>query len=75
MVAICQGRMTLKARNDPWCRPISGHVLVGFDERSGVLELDSPEVELHWELACGRSIAWWCDDLGGFLGMAPVGQA
>jgi hypothetical protein len=46
-----------------------------FDEMSGVLELDAPELELHWQLVGGRSFAWWCDEWGRCLGIVPVGFA
>jgi hypothetical protein len=46
-----------------------------FDETSGVLEFDAPELELHWQLMGGSSFAWWCDDRGRLLGIARVGQA
>jgi hypothetical protein len=46
-----------------------------FDQTSGVLELDDPALELHWlRLGC-RSIAWWCDDHGRWLGAVVVGEA
>lgn len=44
-----------------------------FDEASGVLELDNPDLELHWLGVGGFTVAWWCDDLGRFLGFAEVG--
>ena len=46
-----------------------------FDEMSGVLEFDAPEVELHLEFVNGRSFAWWCDDRGRLLAIARVGRA
>jgi hypothetical protein len=46
-----------------------------FDEMSGVLELDAPELELHWQLMGGRSFAWWCDEQGRCLGIVRVGVA
>jgi hypothetical protein len=46
-----------------------------FDETNGVLELDEPALELHVEIAYGRSLAWWCDNSGRWLGMVRVGDA
>jgi hypothetical protein len=46
-----------------------------FDEASGVLEFDAPGLELHWLRLGARSIAWWCDDHGRWLGVAVVGDA
>jgi hypothetical protein len=41
----------------------------------GVLELDEPALELHWLLLGSRSVAWWSDDRGRWLGAAVVGEA
>jgi hypothetical protein len=41
----------------------------------GVLELEAPELELHWLRLGARSMAWWCDDQGRWLGAVLVGEA
>lgn len=46
-----------------------------FNETNGVLEFDMPALELHWQLLCGRSLAWWCDEWGRWLGLVRVGSA
>lgn len=46
-----------------------------LDEASGVLELDSPALELHVQWFGGWLLAWWCDDQGRYWGLAEVGLA
>jgi len=43
-------------------------------EGHDVLELDSPAVELHCLLVGSRTVAWWMDDQGRWLGAATVGE-
>jgi hypothetical protein len=47
----------------------------GFSRWRGVLELDEPALELHWLRLGARSIAWWSDAEGRWLGAVPVGEA
>jgi len=46
-----------------------------FDEVSGVLELDSPAMELFVQWAGGHTVAWWTNELGELLWQSPVGLA
>lgn len=46
-----------------------------FGDTGGALELDWPAFELHWHRIGGMSFAWWLDDQGRFLALAPVGLA
>jgi hypothetical protein len=41
----------------------------------GVLELDTPAARVSLAIDGSRSLAWWCDDLGRFLGFARGGVA
>ena len=43
-------------------------------EGHGVLELEAPALELHWLLVGGRTVAWWLDADGRWLGSAAVGE-
>jgi hypothetical protein len=45
-----------------------------FDATSGVLEFDGPALELQWRRIGVRSLAWWCDDQGRWLGAVFVGE-
>ena len=43
-------------------------------EAHGALEIDQPALELHWLFIGCRSIAWWMDDEGHWLGAVTVGE-